>query len=109
MSGPQGCLRIDVTGIRTEPARYVFSLSSSAGAAKGTGIPAALGAVLLTRGEITAPGVHAPGGGGRSGADLGLAGELLPRLQVAGTGGRLPIHVSPPGPDGTLEELDLAP
>ena len=111
VGGPAGCLRIDVTGLKDGAEHgFVFSLSSSgAGAAEGTGIPAALGAVLLARGEITTPGVHAPEGVVDPVQILALAGELLPRLQVAGTGGRLPIHVEHTRPDGTLEELDLAP
>jgi saccharopine dehydrogenase (NAD+, L-lysine-forming) len=109
VEGPAGCLRIDVAGHKDGAEhRYVFSLSSSgAGAAEGTGIPAALGALLVARGEIKVPGVHAPEAVVDPMQMLRLAGELLPRLQVAGTGGRLPIHIEHSAPDGTAEELDL--
>lgn len=110
IEGPAGCLRIDVAG-RKDGAdhSYVFSLSSrGAGAAEGTGIPAALGALLIARGAIGTPGVHAPEAVVDPVQILALAGELLPRLEVAGAGGRLPIHIDHIGPDGGHEELDLA-
>lgn len=108
--GPAGCLRIDVAGRKDSADHsYVFSLSSSrAGAAEGTGIPAALGALLVARGDVATPGVHPPEAVVDPTQMLGLAEQLLPRLQVAGTGGRLPIHIEHAQPDGTVEELRLA-
>lgn len=110
VTGPAGCLRIDVSGTKDGAQHsFVFSLSSSgAGAAEGTGIPAALGALLLARGRISEPGVHAPEAVVDPLEMLGLAAQLLPRLEVAGTSGSLPIHVAHVGPDGTTDELALA-
>ena len=87
-TGPAGCLRIDVTGEGRRRPRYVFSLSSSgAGRRRGHRDPgSARGAVLMARGEITDPGVHPPEAVVDPLAMLALAGELLPRLDVAGTG-----------------------
>lgn len=110
ITGPAGCLRIDVTGTKAgEQHTYVFQLSSAgAGAGEGTGIPAALGAILMARGEITRPGVHAPEAVVNPTRMLALAAELMPRLDVAGTGGSVPIHIEHVGPDGSVDELDLA-
>lgn len=110
VTGPAGCLRVDVSG-RKDGAEhsYVFSLSSSgAGAAEGTGIPAALGALLMARGQLREPGVHPPEAVVDPLTLLALAAELLPRLEVEGTGGALPIHIAHRLPDGTVEEVDLA-
>lgn len=109
VTGPAGCLRVDIAGtIGGEEHRIVFSLSSQgSGAAEGTGIPAALGALLMARGAITTPGVHPPEAVVDPVAMLTLANELLPALGVAGTSGLLPIHISRTGPDGAETELDL--
>jgi saccharopine dehydrogenase (NAD+, L-lysine-forming) len=110
ISGPAGCLRIDVSGTKDGQSHtYVFQLSSGgAGAAEGTGIPAALGALLMARGDIGEPGVHPPEAAVDPTRMLALAAELMPRLNVAGTGGRLPISITHHGPDGSVDELDLA-
>lgn len=109
VTGPGGCLRVDVAGtVAGEPHRLVFSLSSQgSGAAEGTGIPAALGALLMARGDIVTPGVHPPEAVVDPVAMLTLANDLLPALDVAGTGGSLPIHIVRTGPDGTETEIDL--
>ncbi|MFN8124937.1 MAG: saccharopine dehydrogenase NADP-binding domain-containing protein [Candidatus Nanopelagicales bacterium] len=106
---PGGCLRIDVAGEKDGAThRYVFSLSSQgSGAAEGTGIPAALAAILMARGELATPGVHPPEAIVDPMAMLTLATQLLPRLDVAGTGGSLPIHIAHIDPDGAVSEVDL--
>jgi len=62
LRGPMGCLKIVVKGHRKgEPSTYVFSLSSKTqGMGDGTGIPAALGAILMATGKITDEGVLPP-------------------------------------------------
>ena len=52
VTGPAGCLAVEVGGIRMGTiTRYVFQLSSTmAGASEGTGIPAAVGTILMHRG-----------------------------------------------------------
>jgi hypothetical protein len=39
---------------------------------------------------------------------LALAGELAGRLGVANDAGSLPVHVAHRGPDGRVDEVDLA-
>jgi saccharopine dehydrogenase-like NADP-dependent oxidoreductase len=110
VAGPAGCLRIDVGGYKEGGFHtYVFSLSSSsAGAGEGTGIPAGLGALLMARGGIGRPGVHAPEALVDPVAMLALAAEVLGELKVGGApGGSLPVHISHRGPDGTVDDVDL--
>ncbi len=106
---PGGCLKIVVSGRRDgEPHTYVFSLSSAggAGAGEGTGIPAALGAILVHRGAITSPGVHPPEAVVSPVELLALAAEVIPHFGI-GDGGGVPIHIEHRLPDGTVEELAL--
>jgi saccharopine dehydrogenase-like NADP-dependent oxidoreductase len=62
VTGPAGCLRVEVSGRSGGEARtFVFQISSTtAGAGEGTGIPAAAGAALMSRGGITRKGVFPP-------------------------------------------------
>lgn len=63
ITGPMGCLRIDVKGKNEEgyDRKYVFSMSSkSRGMGEGTGVPAALGALLMAQGKIKEKGVLPP-------------------------------------------------
>jgi len=59
---PQGCLKIVVRGHKKgEPGTYVFSMSSKGqGMGEGTGIPAALGAILMETGRVKRRGVNPP-------------------------------------------------
>ena len=61
---PQGCLKIVVKGRKNGEANsYVFSMSSRGqGMGEGTGIPAALGAILMERGKIKERGINPPEG-----------------------------------------------
>lgn len=64
LTRPLGCLKIVVKGERGgRPSSYVFSMSSKAeGMGEGTGIPAALGAILMQQGKIRKRGVNPPEG-----------------------------------------------
>ena len=108
LSGPVGCLRVEVGGSKDgEPHRYVFSLSSrAAGAGEGTGVPAAAGAVLMLRGQAGAPGVLPPEATVDPGAFLAVAFDLLGRISDGVDGGAslVVLHVRP---DGTVEELPV--
>lgn len=106
VTGPAGCLKVVVEGVHAgEPHTYVLSLSATdRGAGEGTGIPAALGAVLVHRGLIEQPGVHPPEAVVPVGELLSLAGQVIPAFGM--TGG-FPLHVEHLGPDGTIEELPL--
>lgn len=62
LTGPMGCLKIVVKGYKNgEKNTYVFSMSSKTqGMGDATGIPAALGAILMATGKITEKGVVPP-------------------------------------------------
>ncbi|MCK6556577.1 saccharopine dehydrogenase NADP-binding domain-containing protein [Candidatus Binatia bacterium] len=105
--GPAGCLQVQVDGKKDGAAHtYVFSMSSrSAGAGEGTGIPAAVAAVLLHRGEIDRRGVFPPEAAVPPLAAMSLASEMLRTLGVASGGDSIKlVHV---GPDGTRKESAL--
>ncbi|MFX0142425.1 MAG: saccharopine dehydrogenase family protein, partial [Candidatus Hodarchaeota archaeon] len=61
----RGALKVVTKGKRKgKPHQYVFSMASMSQAmGEGTGIPAALGAILMNRGKITEKGVFPPEGG----------------------------------------------
>ena len=58
----RGCTKVVVSGKRHGlPRSYVFSMASmSAALGEGTGIPAALGAILMAQGKVKGPGVLPP-------------------------------------------------
>jgi len=64
LAGPVGCLKIVVKGYKDgERNSYIFSTSSQKqGMGEGTGIPAALGAMLMGMGRIGGKGVFPPEG-----------------------------------------------
>jgi saccharopine dehydrogenase-like NADP-dependent oxidoreductase len=108
---PGGCLKIVVSGVSGgENHTYVFSLSSAggAGAGEGTGIPAALGAVLIQQGVIAEPGVHPPEAVVDPMTMLSLAGEVIGHFGIeTGAGGGVPVHIAHHRPDGTVDELEM--
>ncbi len=106
ITGPAGCLKVIVEGVKQgEPHTYVCSLfASDTGAGEGTGIPAALGALLALRGQLAGgPGVHPPEAIVPVGPILELAGDVVAGMQV--TGGSLPLRLEHIGPDGSIEEV----
>jgi saccharopine dehydrogenase (NAD+, L-lysine-forming) len=104
---PCGCLKVEVKGVKTgEPHTYVFSMfSSGAGAGEGTGIPAALGAMLMLQGKITEKGVFPPEAGVVPAEMLGLAGEVLKGTGVSEGG--VPIYIEHVDKDGNVESIDF--
>ncbi|UCC59661.1 MAG: saccharopine dehydrogenase NADP-binding domain-containing protein [Dehalococcoidia bacterium] len=62
LNEPMGCLKITVKGLKDgEQNTYVLSMSSRGqGMGEGTGIPAALGAILMVTGKVQAKGVTPP-------------------------------------------------
>ncbi len=107
ITGPGGCLKVVVAGTkRGEPRTYVFSLfSKTAGAGEGTGIPAAVGAVLMSRGKITRKGVFAPEGGVDPLDVLPLAMEIAGRMGAAGGDS---IHVESIDAHGVSTQVPLS-
>ena len=107
VTGPAGCLKVVVSGLRRGERRtIVFQLSSkSAGAGEGTGIPAAVGAVLMARGDIEQKGVFPPEGGIPPLAVLTTAMEMAGKL---GVGGGDSIHVEMIDAQGVSQEIPLS-
>lgn len=106
IDGPAGCLKVVVAGTKGgEKRSIVFSLSSSsAGAGEGTGIPAAVGAILMQRGRIEPKGVFPPEAGVVPFDMLGIALDLVKRLGVGGGAG---IHVESIDASGKVTEIPI--
>lgn len=105
ITGPRGCLRIDVKGENDEgeEVTYVFSLSSETqGMGEGTGIPAALGAMLTGQEKINKTGVLPPEACVEPIELLELAGETLEST----SGERLPLHIEKIDGEGNVEEIN---
>ncbi len=109
VAGPAGCLAVEVGGVKDgEQHRYVFQLSSrAAGAGEGTGIPAAVGALLMKRGKVAGPGVLAPEAGVDPVDFLPLAFDLMARLNVSAGGASGVVHLEHFGPDGSRDVIPL--
>ena len=105
VTGPGGALKVVVGGTKDgEEHTYVCTVSSEgAGAGEGTGIPAALGAILALRGGLQGgPGVHAPEAIVDVTALLELAGTVVSSMGV-GDGSGVPLTLEHLGPDGSHE------
>ena len=109
VTGPAGCLAVEVGGVKDgEQHRFVFQLSSrAAGAGEGTGIPAAVGALLMKRGKIAGPGVVPPEAGVDPVDFLPLAFETMARLNVSAGGESGIVHLEHFGPDGSQDVIPL--
>ncbi|MCZ7534596.1 MAG: hypothetical protein M5T61_00750 [Acidimicrobiia bacterium] len=108
VTGPGGCLKVVVGGTKDgAPHTYVCSVSSTTeGAGEGTGIPAALGAILLRRGRVAGPGVLPPEAAVVPSEMLALAPDVVKGFPSLGGG--LPFHLEHVGPDGASEEIPFA-
>ncbi len=107
IEGPRGCLRIDIGGRSEEGEErtYVFSMSStSQGMGSGTGIPAAVGALLMGKGSVTGKGALPPEACVNPTDALDIAGEIMQTDQGEG----LPVHAEVKDENGdTIRELDI--
>ena len=105
LTGPMGCLKIVVKGSKNgEKGTYIFSMSSrSEGMGEGTGIPAALGIILMATGKIEEKGVNPPEGCVNPIDVLKLA-----KTSVRTTSGSqgFPIAIEHIDASGKLEEID---
>ncbi|MBL8774550.1 MAG: saccharopine dehydrogenase NADP-binding domain-containing protein [Acidimicrobiales bacterium] len=109
VTGPAGALRVVVDGRKDGgDHRYVCTLASTdEGAGEGTGIPAALGAVLHRRGALEGgPGVHAPEAIVPVSPLLDLAGVVVRSMGVGGGEG-MPLLIEHTAPDGTVEQVPM--
>ena len=105
LTGPMGCLKIVVKGSKNgEKGTYIFSMSSrSEGMGEGTGIPAALGIILMATAKIKEKGVNPPEGCVNPMDVLKLA-----KTSVRTTSGSqgFPIAIEHIDANGKLEEID---
>jgi len=102
---PMGCLKIVVKGKKkAESSTYVFSMSSRGlGMGEGTGIPAALGVMLMARGKITEKGVFPPEAGVKPMDMLELAQEKV----KIGTKTGMPVVIEHIDKKGNVERMSL--
>ncbi|MFA5785970.1 MAG: saccharopine dehydrogenase NADP-binding domain-containing protein [Actinomycetota bacterium] len=106
--GPQrGCVRIDVAGKKDgKPRTYRFSLASQSQAlGEGTGIPAAMGAILMQQGKITAKGVYPPEAGVDPADFIGLIGQVT-SLKKGGASFE-GVLVESIDADGNIERVEM--
>jgi saccharopine dehydrogenase (NAD+, L-lysine-forming) len=103
----RGCTRVAVRGLRKgEPTTFVFSLASTDQAlGEGTGIPAAMGAILMQRGKVAGPGVLPPEA---AVAPLDFLALVKPVLATTGQQGSFEgVVVERIRADGSVEQVDL--
>ena len=107
VTGPAGCLKVVVSGIKAAKRQtYVFELSStSAGAGEGTGIPAAVGAALMGQGKIVDKGVFPPEVALNPFEVLSLALSASKKL---GLGGGDSVHIESIDDTGARKTLPLS-
>ncbi len=103
---PRGCLKIVVKGTKDgDPLTYVFQMSSSGmGMGEGTGIPAAMGAIVMGQGKITLKGAFPPEAAVDPQDMIQLAGEII---KSSGMGEGAPIYIEQIDKDGKVETIDL--
>jgi len=109
VTGPAGCLKVVASGDKDgQSHRYEIALSSgSAGAGEGTGIPAALGTILMLRGELDGgPGVHPPESIVPVAPLLELAGTVASGVGMGDEG--LPLTLKHFTPSGDCEEIPFS-
>ncbi len=102
----RGCLKIVIKGEKDgDPSTYVFQMSSSGmGMGEGTGIPAAMGAIMMGQGKITLKGAFPPEAAVAPMDMIQLAGELI---KSAGKGDSAPIYIEQIDKDGKVNVIDL--
>jgi len=102
---PMGCLKIVVKGKKKgEPSTYIFSMfSRGMGMREGTGVPAALGTMLMAMGKIKLKGVFPPEAAVDPIELFMLAKE---KIRIGGTVG-LPIRVEYIDRSGKVQRLSL--
>ncbi|MHA2371637.1 MAG: saccharopine dehydrogenase family protein [Candidatus Thorarchaeota archaeon] len=103
----RGCLKITMKGtLESKPHQFDFSLASvGQSMGEGTGIPAALGAILMKRGQIYGKGVLPPEACVKPLEFLGLMQKTL-KLDSATSEGS-PLIIESIDADGNKEKIDL--
>ncbi len=103
----RGCLKISIRGIEDgEPRQYNFQMSSiGQSMGEGTGIPAALGTILMHRGKISKKGVLPPEACVAPLDFLGIMQEYLKLDKMTGRGS--PLIIESIDKDGNVEQLEI--
>jgi len=102
---PMGCLMVVVKGkSKGKGYKYVFWMSSKGrGMGEGTGIPAALGTILMAQGKIKRKGVFPPEAGVNPMDMFSLAQKFI---KIDGKSG-FPINVERIDEEGNVEKLSI--
>lgn len=103
----RGCAKVVARGLRHgKPRSYQFSMASTDQAlGEGTGIPAAMGAILMQQGAITQKGVFPPEGGVDPLAFLALVQPVLALTQKGGSFDG--VVVEKVDEHGNVEKVDM--
>ncbi len=103
----RGCLKITMKGkVEGKPHRFDFSLASEGlSMGEGTGIPAAIGALLMQRGKVYGKGVLPPEACLQPLEFLDVMRNVL-KLESA-TGGDSPLIIESIDHEGNIETIDL--
>ncbi len=103
----RGCLKITMKGaVEGKPHQFDFSLASEGQSmGEGTGIPAAIGALLMQRGKVEGKGVLPPEASINPLEFLGLMQEYLKLDDVTGEGS--PLIIESINHEGNLERIAL--
>ena len=107
LTEPMGCLKIVVKGReKGESSTYIFSMASRGmGMGEGTGIPAALGSMLMGLGKITEKGVFPPEAGVKPMDMFKIAQD---KVKIGDKAGFSPwILVEHIDKEGKVERMDL--
>jgi saccharopine dehydrogenase (NAD+, L-lysine-forming) len=102
----RGCLKIVIKGEKDgDPSTFVFQMSSSGmGMGEGTGIPAAMGAIMMGQKRITLKGAFPPEAAVNPMDMIQLAGEVI---KSSGKGDKAPIYIEQIDKDGKVNVIDL--
>ena len=106
----RGCMSVVVKGRKGGSPREVrvHMASRESGLGEGTGVPAALGVMLMRRGKISAKGVLPPEGCVDAGEFLALASEvMLAGSRSRGGKSSTTIFFETVGPDGSVTRTEL--
>jgi len=105
----RGCVKVVVTGQKADgtPRQYIFSMASVDQAlGEGTGIPAAMGAILMVRGQVDGPGVLPPEACVSPMDFLALMGPVLASRKDEGSFEGLKVEKV--DEHGNVEKIDLS-
>jgi len=106
---PKGCVKVEVSGKKHGKKRkYVFSMAStSEGLGEGTGIPAAMAAILMSRGKITRKGIFPPEAGVLPMDFIGLMAEIMSLESDKKSGAFDGLLIEEEDENGIKKKIDL--